>query len=171
MAGRWVRTRWSPPSPTCATRSTACASTAGARGAADLLRGRRRRSPSSCSGAPAVEVAVVEVGLGGRLDATNVVSPPHSLPRRSPRSRSITSAYLGTTLSDIALEKAGIIKPGVPVVRRTAASRRPRPSSSGSRDERGAAIRCGRRPRMPAASRSASQALISARTRPSPSGS
>jgi dihydrofolate synthase / folylpolyglutamate synthase len=60
-----------------------------------------------------VQVAVLEVGLGGRLDATNVVSPEVT---------AITSIaldhqqYLGTTLPDIAREKAGIIKPGVPVV-------------------------------------------------------
>jgi dihydrofolate synthase/folylpolyglutamate synthase len=63
-----------------------------------------------------VDVAVLEVGLGGRLDATNVVSPPELL------ATAITSIdfdhqlYLGTTLREIALEKAGIIKPGVPVV-------------------------------------------------------
>jgi dihydrofolate synthase/folylpolyglutamate synthase len=61
----------------------------------------------------AVEVAVLEVGLGGRLDATNVITPAVT---------AITSIafdhekYLGTTLSAIAEEKAGIIKPGVPVV-------------------------------------------------------
>lgn len=61
----------------------------------------------------AVEVAVVEVGLGGRLDATNVVVPTVT---------AITSiafdhqVYLGSTLREIAIEKAGIIKPGVPVV-------------------------------------------------------
>ena len=61
----------------------------------------------------AVDIAVVEVGLGGRLDATNVVSP---------RVTAITSIafdheqYLGSTIREIALEKAGIIKPGVPVV-------------------------------------------------------
>ena len=60
-----------------------------------------------------VEVAVCEVGLGGRLDATNVLSPMVT---------AITSIafdhqqYLGTTLSEIAAEKAGIIKPGVPIV-------------------------------------------------------
>jgi dihydrofolate synthase/folylpolyglutamate synthase len=60
-----------------------------------------------------VEVAVIEVGLGGRLDATNVITPVAA---------AITSIgfdherYLGTTLREIALEKAGIIKPGVPVV-------------------------------------------------------
>jgi dihydrofolate synthase/folylpolyglutamate synthase len=60
-----------------------------------------------------VEVAVLEVGLGGRLDATNVVSPIAT---------AITSIafdhqlYLGSTLAEIAFEKAGIVKPGVPVV-------------------------------------------------------
>jgi len=60
-----------------------------------------------------VDVAVVEVGLGGRLDATNVVTPVVSV---------ITSLsydhthLLGDSLASIAREKAGIIKPGVPVV-------------------------------------------------------
>ena len=60
-----------------------------------------------------VNAAVFEVGLGGRLDATNVVTPKVSV---------ITSlsydhmAVLGNTLALIAGEKAGIIKPGVPVV-------------------------------------------------------
>ncbi len=61
----------------------------------------------------AVDLAVVEVGLGGRLDATNVIRP---------RVAVITSLsydhmhLLGDTLSQIASEKAGILKPGVPVV-------------------------------------------------------
>ena len=60
-----------------------------------------------------VEVAVLEVGLGGRFDATNIVTPLVS---------AITSIgfdhqqHLGSTLGAIAFEKAGIIKPGVPVV-------------------------------------------------------
>lgn len=60
-----------------------------------------------------LDVAVVEVGLGGRLDATNVILPLVSI---------ITSLsldhtmVLGRTLPEIAREKAGIIKPGVPVV-------------------------------------------------------
>lgn len=60
-----------------------------------------------------IDVAVLEVGLGGRLDATNIVSPLVSV---------ITSisfdhmAVLGNTLSKIAFEKGGIIKPGKPVV-------------------------------------------------------
>ncbi len=58
-------------------------------------------------------MAVCEVGLGGRLDATNVLTPTVT---------AITSIgldheqYLGRTLADIAGEKAGIIKPAVPVV-------------------------------------------------------
>ena len=60
-----------------------------------------------------VQVAVLEVGLGGRLDATNVVTPIAT---------AITSidfdhqAQLGTTLESIAREKAGIAKPGAPLV-------------------------------------------------------
>lgn len=60
-----------------------------------------------------VEWAVVEVGLGGRLDATNVITPAVAV---------ITSisldhmAVLGDTVTQIAKEKAGIIKEGVPVV-------------------------------------------------------
>ncbi len=60
-----------------------------------------------------VNAAVIEVGLGGRLDATNVVMPRVSV---------ITSlsydhmAVLGNTLAEIAGEKAGIIKEGIPVV-------------------------------------------------------
>jgi dihydrofolate synthase/folylpolyglutamate synthase len=60
-----------------------------------------------------IDLAVCEVGLGGRLDATNVLLPEVS---------AITSIgfdherYLGNTLRQIAIEKAGIIKPGVPVV-------------------------------------------------------
>ena len=61
----------------------------------------------------AVDIAVLEVGLGGRLDATNIVTPLVC---------AITTidldhqAQLGTTLESIAAEKAGIIKAGVPVV-------------------------------------------------------
>ncbi|NDV43804.1 bifunctional folylpolyglutamate synthase/dihydrofolate synthase [Flagellimonas sediminis] len=60
-----------------------------------------------------IDIAVVEVGLGGRLDSTNIIAPEVSL---------ITNIgldhthILGDTLEKIALEKAGIIKPGVPVV-------------------------------------------------------
>jgi dihydrofolate synthase/folylpolyglutamate synthase len=60
-----------------------------------------------------VDIAVIEVGLGGRLDATNIITPEISL---------ITNIgwdhmdLLGHTLVEIAAEKAGIIKSGVPVV-------------------------------------------------------
>ncbi len=60
-----------------------------------------------------VDIAVIETGLGGRLDSTNVITPVLSV---------ITNiglehcSYLGSTLEKIAFEKAGIIKPGVPVV-------------------------------------------------------
>jgi dihydrofolate synthase/folylpolyglutamate synthase len=60
-----------------------------------------------------VDIGVIEVGLGGRLDPTNVITPLASV---------ITSLsydhmhLLGDTLAEIAGEKAGIIKPGVPVV-------------------------------------------------------
>jgi len=61
----------------------------------------------------AVDVAVLEVGLGGRLDATNAVTPIAA---------AITAIafdheeYLGRTIEAIAGEKAGIIKPGIPVI-------------------------------------------------------
>nr|MBO2478297.1 bifunctional folylpolyglutamate synthase/dihydrofolate synthase [Bacillota bacterium] len=61
----------------------------------------------------AVDVAVVEVGLGGRLDATNAVEPVVSV--ITPIGLDHTRV-LGNTLAEIAAEKAGIIKPGVPVV-------------------------------------------------------
>lgn len=60
-----------------------------------------------------VDVAVIEVGMGGRLDSTNVITPLVSV---------ITNIgfdhtqFLGTTYKEIAFEKAGIIKPGIPVV-------------------------------------------------------
>ena len=60
-----------------------------------------------------VEFAVVEVGLGGRLDATNVIRPEVSVITRVDLDH---VERLGNTLGRIAFEKAGIIKPGVPVV-------------------------------------------------------
>lgn len=60
-----------------------------------------------------VDAAVVEVGLGGRLDATNVLAPAVTV--ITPVSFDHT-AQLGDTLEQIAGEKAGIVKPGVPVV-------------------------------------------------------
>jgi len=60
-----------------------------------------------------VDIAVVEVGLGGRLDATNVLTPEVSVIT----SLSLDHTYLlGDTLAEIAREKAGIIKPGIPTV-------------------------------------------------------
>lgn len=60
-----------------------------------------------------VDIAVIEVGLGGRLDSTNIIHPELSI---------ITNIgfdhveFLGDSLPQIAAEKAGIIKPGIPVV-------------------------------------------------------
>jgi len=60
-----------------------------------------------------VDIAIIEVGLGGRLDSTNIITPELSI---------ITNIsfdhtdILGDTLSKIAFEKAGIIKPNIPVV-------------------------------------------------------
>ena len=60
-----------------------------------------------------IDIAVIEVGLGGRLDSTNIIMPEISV---------ITNIsydhmdLLGNTLQKIAFEKAGIIKPGIPVV-------------------------------------------------------
>jgi dihydrofolate synthase/folylpolyglutamate synthase len=60
-----------------------------------------------------VEIAVVEVGLGGRLDSTNVVRPLVSGVTKIARDH---MKYLGDTLELIACEKAGIAKPGVPFI-------------------------------------------------------
>jgi len=60
-----------------------------------------------------VETAVVEVGLGGRLDATNVVEPALAVITPIDFDHEI---YLGHTIESIAQEKAGILKPGVPAV-------------------------------------------------------
>lgn len=60
-----------------------------------------------------VDFAVIEVGLGGRLDSTNVCQPLLSIITSISRDH---TALLGNTLAEIAGEKAGIIKPGVPVV-------------------------------------------------------
>ena len=79
-----------------------------------------------------VDIAVIEVGMGGRLDSTNVMPPFNSSPKLGEGDRPkggggvclsvITNIgldhtqFLGDTLEKIAREKAGIIKPGVPVV-------------------------------------------------------
>jgi dihydrofolate synthase/folylpolyglutamate synthase len=60
-----------------------------------------------------VDVAVVEVGLGGRLDSTNIITPLVSLITNISYDH---QAMLGNTLPEIAGEKAGIIKPGRPAI-------------------------------------------------------
>ena len=60
-----------------------------------------------------VDVAVIEVGLGGRLDSTNIITPDLCVITNIGLEH---TQYLGDTLAKIAAEKAGIIKPGVPVV-------------------------------------------------------
>jgi dihydrofolate synthase/folylpolyglutamate synthase len=60
-----------------------------------------------------VDLAIVEVGMGGRFDATNVLQPVLSVITHIALDH---QEYLGTTLEKIAFEKAGIIKSGVPVV-------------------------------------------------------
>lgn len=60
-----------------------------------------------------VDIAVVETGLGGRLDSTNIIVPLLSVITNIGMDH---TAILGETLTEIATEKAGIIKPGVPVV-------------------------------------------------------
>ncbi|NDV17441.1 bifunctional folylpolyglutamate synthase/dihydrofolate synthase [Muricauda sp. TY007] len=60
-----------------------------------------------------VDVAIIEVGLGGRLDSTNIITPEVSLITNIGMDH---TQFLGDTLEKIALEKAGIIKTSVPVV-------------------------------------------------------
>src|SRR2546426_7378956 len=60
-----------------------------------------------------VNLAVIEVGMGGRLDATNVITPEVSVLTRIGLEH---TEHLGRTVERIAREKSGIIKPGVPVV-------------------------------------------------------
>ncbi len=60
-----------------------------------------------------VDVGVIEVGMGGRFDSTNVVQPEVSVITNISLEH---TKYLGDTVEKIAFEKAGIIKPGVPLV-------------------------------------------------------
>lgn len=60
-----------------------------------------------------VDIAIIEVGLGGRLDSTNIITPELSIITNIGLDH---TQFLGNTLPDIAKEKAGIIKPDVPVV-------------------------------------------------------
>jgi dihydrofolate synthase/folylpolyglutamate synthase len=60
-----------------------------------------------------VDWAVIETGMGGRLDATNIISPALSIISNVSVEHEM---YLGNTLAEIAAEKGGIIKPGTPTV-------------------------------------------------------
>lgn len=60
-----------------------------------------------------VDIAIIEVGLGGRLDCTNIISPILSIITNISFDH---TQFLGDTLAKIAAEKAGIIKKGVPVI-------------------------------------------------------
>lgn len=60
-----------------------------------------------------VDIAVIEVGLGGRLDCTNIIRPLLSVITNISFDH---TQFLGATLKEIATEKAGIIKPGIPIV-------------------------------------------------------
>ena len=72
-----------------------------------------------------VDIAVLEVGMGGRFDATNVVTPLVSVLTSISRDH---QEHLGRTVAEIAFEKAGIVKPGVP----PSAARKPRRPSGSS---------------------------------------
>ncbi|MEQ9426871.1 MAG: folylpolyglutamate synthase/dihydrofolate synthase family protein [Cyclobacteriaceae bacterium] len=60
-----------------------------------------------------VDIAIIEVGMGGRLDSTNIITPEVCLITQIGLDH---QQFLGESLAEIALEKAGIIKSGVPVV-------------------------------------------------------
>ena len=60
-----------------------------------------------------VDVAIIEVGLGGRLDATNIITPILSIITNISKDH---QQFLGNTIEEIAFEKAGIIKDNIPVV-------------------------------------------------------
>ena len=84
-----------------------------ARGASDVFRMRHGDGICGVCRRAAIDFAVYEVGLGGRLDSTNIVQPEVAV---------ITSidfdheSFLGHSIEEIAGEKAGIIKPGAWVV-------------------------------------------------------
>ncbi len=67
----------------------------------------------TCFAESGVDIAVVETGMGGRLDSTNVITPLVSVITNIDLEH---TEFLGTTLGAVATEKAGIIKPRVPVV-------------------------------------------------------
>lgn len=60
-----------------------------------------------------VDIAIIEVGMGGRLDSTNIITPLLSVITNIGLDH---TQFLGTTLPEIAAEKAGIIKPEIPVI-------------------------------------------------------
>lgn len=60
-----------------------------------------------------VDYAVIEVGMGGRLDSTNIITPLTEVITNISKDH---TQFLGATTADIAREKAGIIKPGIPLV-------------------------------------------------------
>jgi len=60
-----------------------------------------------------VDIAVIETGLGGRLDCTNVVTPELSVITNISLDH---EQFLGSSIEEVATEKAGIIKPGIPIV-------------------------------------------------------
>ena len=60
-----------------------------------------------------VDIAIIEVGMGGRLDSTNIINPILSIITNISMDH---AKFLGNNTTDIAHEKAGIIKPGIPVV-------------------------------------------------------
>ena len=65
------------------------------------------------AGEPAVDIAILEVGLGGRLDATNVVEPILTILTDVAIDH---TAWLGHTIAEITREKAGILRPGTPLI-------------------------------------------------------
>ena len=60
-----------------------------------------------------VDIAIIEVGMGGRLDSTNIITPLLSVITNIGKDH---TQFLGDTLEKIAFEKAGIIKPNIPVI-------------------------------------------------------
>ena len=74
---------------------------------------RDRRSPSIYFAEAGAEFAVCEVGMGGRLDATNILLPEVAVITQIDFDH---ENYLGHSIEEIAAEKAGIIKPGARVV-------------------------------------------------------
>lgn len=67
----------------------------------------------TCFAEEQVDIAVIEVGMGGRLDSTNVITPLVSVITNIDVEH---TEFLGVSLEQIATEKAGIIKPGIPVI-------------------------------------------------------